>query len=271
MSHFSVLVIGKDIEKQLAPFQENNMDDCPAEFMKFMACPRSGGDSQTFDSEEAAKIALGDDFDPEDAYWENPNRKWDWFKVGGRWTGYFKMKPSAIGVVGRPGLMTPAAEVGHADQALKRDIDFDGMRQAAMEKAANLFDKVVSVIGPYLEGFVPWTAMREAHAGDIDAARSAYHAQPAKVALQDCGDKNLAWITVEDFLCSREEYIKRAHDGAIETFAVVKDGQWYESGSMGWWGIVADEKDASEWNAQFAGLLDSLDAETLLTVVDCHI
>ncbi len=26
-------------------------------------------------------------------YYHNPDAKWDWFQVGGRWTGYFKLKP----------------------------------------------------------------------------------------------------------------------------------------------------------------------------------
>ena len=35
MSHFTVLVIGADYEKELRPFQENNMEDCPKEFLEF--------------------------------------------------------------------------------------------------------------------------------------------------------------------------------------------------------------------------------------------
>lgn len=27
--HYSIIVAGDDYEEQLAPFQENNMDDCP--------------------------------------------------------------------------------------------------------------------------------------------------------------------------------------------------------------------------------------------------
>ena len=26
----------------------------------------------------------------------NPNSKWDWYEVGGRWTGYFKLKAEAM-------------------------------------------------------------------------------------------------------------------------------------------------------------------------------
>lgn len=35
MSHFTVLVIGDNVEEQLKPYQENNMGDCPKEFLKF--------------------------------------------------------------------------------------------------------------------------------------------------------------------------------------------------------------------------------------------
>ena len=35
MSHFSLWVIGDDYESQLNPFQENNMGDCPAEYLVF--------------------------------------------------------------------------------------------------------------------------------------------------------------------------------------------------------------------------------------------
>ena len=35
MSHFCVLVIGNDPEKQLAPYQENNMGNCPKEYLDF--------------------------------------------------------------------------------------------------------------------------------------------------------------------------------------------------------------------------------------------
>lgn len=33
--HFAVLVIGDDVEKKLAPYQQNNMGDCPKEHLKY--------------------------------------------------------------------------------------------------------------------------------------------------------------------------------------------------------------------------------------------
>jgi hypothetical protein len=57
----------------------------------------------------------------------------------------------------------------------------------------------------------------------------------------------------------------------LTAFAVLKSGEWYERGEMGWWGVVHDEKDKNRWEREFESLLKDLDPEMILTVVDCHI
>ena len=59
------------------------------------------------------------------------NPKWDWYQLGGRWTGFFKLKEGREGALGSPGILTEPAEDGWVDGALKGDIDFEGMRDAA--------------------------------------------------------------------------------------------------------------------------------------------
>jgi hypothetical protein len=60
--------------------------------------------------------------------------------------------------------------------------------------------------------------------------------------------------------------------GKIEpTFAVVKDGEWYEKGNMGWWAIVSDEKKEKAWHKEFHSLLKGLPKKTVVTLVDAHI
>jgi len=191
MSHFTVLIVGEDPDGQLIPFQENNMGDCPEEYMKFhdkedemreeyenekvvqymfkddgewlfqwdnkitkrigdilrsrlpslkntpvkKRASFNNGLSDIADHlggikqlEEASKklkeemIGSGDLIREEKryqniyatfeefcqahhgykgrdektgkyGYWENPNAKWDWYQLGGRWNGFFKMKP----------------------------------------------------------------------------------------------------------------------------------------------------------------------------------
>lgn len=202
----------------------------------------------------------------------NPNKQWDWWVVGGRWAGFFKLKPGASGQRGRSGLMGSCANEGegYADSVRKGDIDVQGMRDDAAREAGESWDKVRAVTGD-LADFKTWAEMREAHPGNSEAARAAYHAQRARVALNECGDRDMAWVDLDDYRVTREEYTKSAADGALSTFAVLKDGQWHERGSMGWWGCVSDEKDKDEWRKQFASLIDGLPDDTLLTVVDCHI
>ena len=54
----------------------------------------------------------------------NPNSKWDWWALGGRWTGIYKLRPGAItGIVGRTGVFGDPAPAGHVDVARKGDID----------------------------------------------------------------------------------------------------------------------------------------------------
>jgi hypothetical protein len=76
-------------------------------------------------------------------------------------------------------------------------------------------------------------------------------------------------IEVGEYRKSREEFEEKARRESFQTFAVVKDGKWYEKGEMGWWGIVTNETD--DWSTKFSELIEGLSPETFLAVVDCHI
>ena len=207
----------------------------------------------------------------------NPNRKWDWYSVGGRWNGYFKTKPLTMGVLGRPGIQTmnsdyePPTE-DRADIILKGDIDIDGMRAEAGDEAAERYDLFLSVTAPYPLPLT-WEQVQERNTTDgkvdYNAAREQFNAQPMIQALR--ANRETIWFDIEDFLIPRDAYIQRARNGALATFAVVKEGKWYQRGNMGWWGMVSDEEDKATWYQQFSDLIDGLPDDTMLTVVDCHI
>ena len=106
--------------------------------------------------------------------------------------------------------------------------------------------------------------------GNPDAARTEYHAQPLVKELADA--ELTGWSDgPEQYMCTRDVYCTRASAARVQTFAVVKDGRWYERGEMGWWGVVKDEKDDDVWRAEYAKLVDGLPDNTLLAVYDCHI
>jgi hypothetical protein len=210
----------------------------------------------------------------------NPNAKWDWYQVGGRWTGFFKLKKGAKGEVGEPGLMTGRADDGYADQLKKCDIDIEGMRSEAGNKAQARYLEIEALFGgeiPKIE-----TLWKDVLDGEnfkdmsIDEKRKYYHSQDALVRLKKLQNKENSekiglFFDLEKFQCTKDEYVQRARDSALTTFAVIKEGQWYERGDMGWWGLVANEKDQDIWNKQFSKLIDDLPEDTMLTVVDCHI
>lgn len=306
MSHFTVLVIGDDVEGQLAPFHEF---ECTGENDQYVQdidvteeCVEYGTDDNgavnvskalEYHGLEDKIVSSESDVDRNGRHKfgyaivqdgkivkavnrTNPNKKWDWYQIGGRWSGYFKLKAlaSATATLGTASLiskMDPDYEApgqDRADQCRKGDIDLEGMRDEKGKSAGETYDLFKRTLDG-LPPITPWPTIREKHSPNIDAARTEYHEQPGVKALR-ANDKT-AWLDPEDFECTRDEHIERARRSAGITFAVVKDSKWYESGSMGWWGCVSDEKDPQEWQKQFASLLDGLPDTTLLTVVDCHI
>ena len=133
--------------------------------------------------------------------------------------------------------MTDPAPPGYADQCRIGDIDIEGTRKTAYDSACKAYD----------EAFEKFT-------NDQDKAEG----------MRDF----MYGVKPED---TKESYAQRAADSALMTFAVLKDGKWYERGSMGWWGCVSDEKDTDEWTSQFNALIDGLPEDTIVSVVDCHI
>jgi hypothetical protein len=282
MSHFTVLVLGKDVDTQLEKYDENERvpeykrgevsqeeKDRVLDYYQ-----RNKNFVGTF---EECYAQYGEDWDgnalkkDEDGVWcefstYNPLSKWDWFIVGGRWSGYFKLKPGVKPKLGEPGVFKNEAEAGHGDVAMKKDIDFEGMRTDAGIQAGKNYDEIIAIIGelPEIES---WVSVRE-RITEIQEARSFYNSQPRVLALSQAGHN---FVDSEDYSCTREEFIERARMGAVSSYAVVKDGVWYQKGDMGWWGLSSNEMSDNEWNVKFNELIESVPDDTLFTCVDAHI
>lgn len=311
MSHFSVLVIGEDVEGQLQPYHEfectgtddeyvldiDMTDEWRAEYEDTEPHHRAVGADEDAEYTLSHKEKYGDfetflrewhgiKLDGEysvkqgDRYYDrtNPNCKWDWYVIGGRWRGYFKMKD---------GLDLSAAELGEsgtfgnepkhdADRIRKGDIDFDGMRNEAEEKARDTYQSMEEATKDIETPGMCWKEFCDKMGEDaIETARSFFNAHPWVKAIHSSslGDGYMMGCPVERFCVNnggKETFLKRARDGAISTFAVVKDGKWYAQGDMGWWASVSNEKEDGVWEKEFAKLLDDISDDTMLTLVDCH-
>jgi len=174
----------------------------------------------------------------------NPKAKWDWYQLGGRWAGFFTLKPDGYGQRGQRSWTNEnvAIKPHTVDQARKGDIDFEAMVQENFEEASETYDE-----------------FEEKHkSGELRPGDGYFH-----YGIENTGDRD-NYIPE-----TREQYVGRLT--RVSTFAVLYNGEWYEKGEMGWWGCVSDEKDPKDWAAEFDKLLDSLPDDTLLSVYDCHI
>jgi hypothetical protein len=206
----------------------------------------------------------------------NPNAKWDWYQVGGRWTGFFPIREGTkVKAVGEPGLFTRKAEKGYADQVQLKDVDFDRAYAEAEKEANETFDKWEAFIAKHGK-MKPWSEFRtrldDEKDYDIDQARKDYREQPATKA-QNADEYWRQWWScpADEIGYDREAYVKKVRNNTLVPHAVIKDGKWYEQGSMGWWGCVSNEKDPETWAHQYQQLMEELDPETMVTLVDCHI
>lgn len=328
MSHFTVAVFSdgkKTVEELLAPYQENNMGDCPKEYLKFKSATEEERERYENDTSERVVLKSGEmlypwedeklkenlsyiifsdgkdhsffydnkpeyllkktrdrilgevqicfclsecgaelrkipfkelyqtldefvkeyieapyDEEQQDyGYWENPNAKWDWWQIGGRWKGFLKAKE---GNKGESSLVMPVhTKEGEYAQARVRDIDFSPDMER-YKKNARWWEVVIE--GSELEP----------------------------------GEKK------EDFLnFYKKEYLFSKYktkenyaiiNSSVITYAVIMpDGEWYQKGQMGWFGCGSDSADESfHWDMHFKeNFIDKANPNWILTIVDCHI
>ena len=289
MSHFTVLVIGENVEDLLQPYHEYECTGVEDQYVvdvdmtdevleKWKSTPAKERKEYGYTIiDDLARDYYGAYPNDQGRFVRktNPNAKWDWWQIGGRWQGMFKLKPGAEGASGQASLLMDDHQYqeDRVDQARKGDIDFEFMKNEAREEAAQTWDEVFEKVWQF-EKPLPWAQIRdELFSEDIDQARDFYNNQRAVVAFREMKG---FWNThVEDFFIwdegGRQKYIDSQECNGYMTFAVCSEDGWFEKGSMGWWGVVTDEKLKYDWAAQFNDLLEGLPDDTLLTIVDAHI
>lgn len=290
MSHFTVLVIGNEPEKQLQPFHEfectGNDDqyvqdiDVTEEVMR-EGLEYHGLEDRTVSSEAEidksgahkygyAIVQNGELVKAVNR--TNPNAKWDWYQLGGRWTGHFKVKDATAARLGEAGLMTLPAKRGYADRTLKGNIDFNFMRDEAGKNAGELYDRLHAIVRG--REIPSWESVREKHPNNIDAARKEYREHPVIADINSDKEFNEMFLWGDEpsrFAESRADFVQKARNKAVTTYAFIYQGEWHGKGDMGWFGLSSNEKDEDVWEQEYNKLIDSLPDDTLLSVYDCHI
>ena len=281
MSHYSVLVIGEYVQFKLAPFDENlevpeytkgqlgsNEIKSFIETYATYEKDKNYGAKSKKEAEENGKLSLEELYEKYGKDWNgnswrkdekgilseystyNPKSKWDWFEVGGRWAGKLKLKKGVdksqddnVNFSGgwdeedKEEILTK----GFVDSALKKDIDFSPDKEA--------YDKAIRFWEMKVEGSKP---------------------------INDEEKKILEWNFYkkeyyEKRYGTKERYAKQI--SSFSTYAVLKNGVWYESGEMGWFGMnnATPEEEGKFKDNFYDKFIKELPDRTKLTIVDCHI
>lgn len=214
--------------------------------------------------------------------------RWDWWSVGGRWTGYFDVKPEALGspqlINGVPGTMGQRnADPSKCDGGPRGMLDFEGMRAGAARKAEADWTAFHNAMSPYPDTR-GWSYFRgkiiDGGSYTIDDARHDYRSQPGRIALRGTAIalRGTAFeyfgdCPIDHFSPMLGPFTARAAAQEVPGYALLDlDGVWREPGRMGWL-AMSDETDKSK--AQYTEMankyLDDLDPATILVVVDVHI
>lgn len=226
----------------------------------------------------------------------NPNKKWDWWKIGGRWSGLLASKNG--GVKGDAGLAGEQYRDDGVDICRRGDLDLERMkgirraeREAMFLEALNSYRKngkkplddsldlcglkrraaeysmAIAGARPAWEGTGDLPA-RGAFAEFIEASDNAC-CQTVRSLRERYGTIFGWYINLPEGTPDADVWIDESP--AISCWAVVKDGVWHEKGQMGWFGMSNDNMTEAEWSAQTEDMILSLPDEKWLAVVDCHI
>lgn len=291
MSHFVVMVIGEDPESQLAPYDENFeveeyvIGDVSTED-KQMMLDHYNGCGHHFTSFEECYARFGNEWngerfrkDANDQWKEystyNPKSRWDWYVLGGRWSGKFiRLKDGAQSCVyGEPGAGNNPVGV---DAAIKGDIDFDAIRNEAEMQAREHYREIVKKLGgtiPKIE--LTWDEIlygSDYNDLTIEQKRDMYHSQESIKAWEAAGF-GIPYYgpDLENYQCTEDEFVTRSGYDAFVPYAFVKDSQWYGLGDMGWWAISTNECPKEEWQKKVWDMINALPDNTLISFYDCHI
>jgi hypothetical protein len=256
--HFLVLVLGPDVERQLALYGTRTKLSAyrhyvPSEEIEHSRAVFRRDRTYGVDPDDLSAVIAwlaGDDLGGSIGqdeqgwyYWSTYNWKsrWDSWTVGGGWEralisrpGGAVVHPDASRYTGSPdperaeqwNRAAPGERVRGA-QALKGDIDFEAMQREALAQAAKTWDE--------------WEASRHTE-------------RPDELLAKQVGG------------FTREQHLARS--SWCSGYLVV-DGLWHERGDLGLRVDVTDER-VAEWSASVTDQLDRLPADALITCVDCH-
>lgn len=190
-------------------------------------------------------------------YSYNPNAKWDWWQIGGRFPGMFLVNEDVEDCLEthQSADDTNRAPEGYkyADAARKKDICWDFMAKLAIEAVEESYKRFAAAFeSGDLKDIAPFARITEE--GIICWGKMLY----------------VKGETLEEYKARKG--VADVDKYPISTYAFVdRNGDWTSAGDVGWFAITANDKEEHVWNSELQALIDEVRDDDYIVAVDCHI
>lgn len=156
----------------------------------------------------------------------NPNSKWDWYTIGGRFSD-----------------IVPLKDGGFTNEASMSEVNIDYFDQDVYTKSIRFWQLFIDEQTPETES-------------EKEIVENVFYKKEYYTSRYD----------------SAEDYASHCA-GFTFYAALLPDGDWYEPGQMGWFGMSsANEDDDKAWRKTSKNILKKAsESNWNVTVVDCHI
>ena len=198
----------------------------------------------------------------------NPKSQWDWYSIGGRWTGLFdpKYKPEED-----PQNMEVC-------DLCKGTGDRSGWVIYHKEATGAVVD-IPALLGELRMTKRPW---RERDLRRAGITRGFADAQAEHCnGCNGCNGKGIRtsfptqWAEFKGDVMPVDAVNKLVQAGIKEVFpyaVITPDGEWHQRGKMGWFGMSSDEMTKEQWHEEVKKIFRKhAEGDYLAVVVDCHI
>lgn len=293
MSHFTVLVSARDraeLEAKLLPYHEYECTGIE-EYVEFV--PVDMGDAAESYARFGNEFSSLDEFIPEwygavkneEGIWgrrTNPNAKWDWWMVGGRWSGSLPLKKRGAegsGLGAESFLSNPVTDPMMVDYAFVKDIDWQRMRQAQDESKWDWWRKCQAALAeasPPQPKYIEEAQERHDNDGRYreffpDVMDAAIFEEASDSLLKDHHILTLSWGDVEKMYMTEKEYGDSIFVKGLTYAFVDEQGNWNQRGEMGWWGMDDPNRATDDYEEAWWRFVTHLPEDTKVWLVDCHI
>jgi hypothetical protein len=202
----------------------------------------------------------------------NPNAKWDYWQIGGRWENYLRLVPD-VAAVGKDRTLPVAQTPVFATVTKRGMMDFEAMAEVNVSPQLAIYDRAAKILAG--EHFETFNAVMARHKRDksIDV-RKAYHEQALLVRLKAelTLNENNPFYDYDDLVLDRDAFIRLKAFEGYSTFALLINGEWLADKRMGWFGCSMPQENDREkdWIDTYNDALGSIPEDHTVVIVDCH-